>query len=729
MQCKTLIIMKNVVLICLGLLVLAGCVQNEINLYDPEAVYQRDVNQNASKYIPTIDPGQDWSSVVSGEVTVTADAPLFDVAKVMLLNGSPVMNSDVQVLAEAEAQKGQTVKLKYDAPNDCDMLIAVCVDKAGHSYMKAFHVGATSVSFATAKTRTRAVTRADDASFPALQHLKIETKNSELSYNALRTQFVNEAYATGDATMLDVVQKGNISQWHNAGWENDRLWKPTDKYNTGTEWEIRNQTVLRAIPDITAEEKATLWELFGDFLQRTDDKAPWKRKDNRDMIRNSDAVKLYSNHLLSDGTTPITITPIFMASGEIGNCHLYFYYYNPADIPAGVSEEQYIKDLPKFKAIQCWHTRSAANSKGYGREDLFKIHEYLLPYYGEPSAVHALESAPGTLQAQALAIPRGYRIGFALRKLKDTGPFVDGYRNITDAGHGCCYSFGGLNREINNLPGHFGSSMTVFTMDDEDPRTCYFTANGKTYIGFEDGSDCQYNDMVIEVGGYDQAVLTEAPVGTEDKGCGIDMDFLYDMAEIDGQSYTLCFEDRPLTADYDMNDVVLRCKRVGTTSKYKNWVQLSLVAAGGVDDVVLHVGRKAVRGDELDGKEVHELFFVDEEKGDARFVNTVVGRTIVDPITGYYELDEGMTIPQFLSQIYIENVTSGEMIGVAATGMAPMGIIVPYDFDYPMEQKSIVHAYTAFKEWASHASQYPAWFRYESDGMCYPVKDVIEKIK
>jgi hypothetical protein len=44
----------------------------------------------------------------------------------------------------------------------------------------------------------------------------------------------------------------------------------------------------------------------------------------------------------------------------------------------------YLKSIPKFKAIQLGHTIYQWKNKGYQREDFFKIHEYMLPYYGEP---------------------------------------------------------------------------------------------------------------------------------------------------------------------------------------------------------------------------------------------------------------------------------------------------------------------------------------------------------
>jgi hypothetical protein len=158
-------------------------------------------------------------------------------------------------------------------------------------------------------------------------------------------------------------------------------------------------------------------------------------------------------------------------------------------------------------------------------------------------------------------------------------------------------------------------------------------------------------------------------------------------------------------------------------------VELSLVAAGGTDDLILHIGRKAQLGSNgFDGMEVHRLFLVDDRQGNDRIVNTIGGRDIRQPLTYYYELDEGMTIPQFLATITIENVTTGETIGVAQTGEAPLGIITPFDFNYPMERESIVNAYTGFRSWTAQHTQHRDWYLYETDQKTYPAINVIRRI-
>lgn len=877
---------KLSLLLVLGAFVFTSCQKLDVDAENATAV-----KQNATEIFGNIDPNQDWSSVVSGTISVTADAPLKDIEKVQILTESPFINNDAKVLAEAKVSKGQTVQLSFDAPNSHQRLIAACVDSKGHYHAKGFDINQSTLNFRG--TTTRAARRASD--YPGSQVLKLTTANAELSYNALRTRFNNEADQTGNTYMKQIISQGNIGAWKNAGWESERLWKPTDNNNTGSSWKISSGTIMRNIDAMTEEEETSLKDLFGDFLTR---KIGKERVDNREYIRNSDIVKLYNNHLTSDGTTPITVSPIFMASSEIGSCHLYYYYYNPSALN-GMDEAEYIKTLPKFKAIQCWNTRKAANDAGKGEEDLFKIHEYLLPYYGDPetfmpqiissategtfdqkiyrirnvrqldgkdyymvntgddnkklavkyadndekintqlwqvfttttgskalfnlgtrkflvwdgdwattystdlnkmksclyrfeeigdnkyrifryndnskglgtdltkkannfriatnktandgenfewvfeeytgssnlSAVSNFEFEQfqqTTITSPALAIPKGYRIGFMLRKLKDVGKYVQGYRDITDCGHGCCFAYGNLNKEINTLTGHFATSTTKYTMEADDPRACYIAANGVTYIGFEDGADCQFNDMILEVSGYDQETYAEPPVATvENKSSGIQASIVYDLTEKEGYPYTLCFEDRPVTADYDMNDVVIRCKR--KSGKYSDYVDLSLVACGGDDDLWIRGISSDLAefydGIDLQKREVHELFMVDADNGIHRFINTQKSSNGFEaPRIGVYKLKAGVTIPQFLSQIYIENHTTGQTVSVAKTGESPCGIIIPGNFDYPMEGQRITNVYELFEKWAGNSTdeEFKQWYNNEDEKKTIKMDDVL----
>ena len=871
---------KTVIIAMTALVALTGC--NHMEETDMEEYYKEKdaqaILENGLRYFGSIDPNQDWNGTRTAAIEVTADAPLLDVTKVQILTESPIFSTTSTVLAESEATKGETVRLNIEVPNIQQRLIAACVDAEGHYYVKSFDVNATHINFIESP-QTRSALRRAAASFPDASKLKMELSNSEPSYNALRTRIANMAAASGDATSMNWLSNKNLAVWQGAKWEEERLWKPTNT-STGTEWTVVNNTVLREISAITDDEKATLEAIFNQNLFRTETGQQWNRADNLSRIRESDVVKLYNNHLTSDGQTPITITPVQTASSEIANCHLYYYYYDPSAIPSGMTEDEYIKTLPKFKAVQCWHTMSAAGITNKGSETFFKKHEYLLPYYGAPSDFSTQTvSTAGTYTTDGklyrirngyqrngedyymtfiltsqydklatryddnatnvadqlwqvftdqegkkalynvgakqfliwdgswdtryssevkqvsdnryvfddnnhiwrhnnnqkkglgtdtgklailtdkntsigdrldwyfevytgtkataqnavameqhitqkvspnITIPAGYRIGFVLRKMKGDQTWKQNGIVVAN-NNGCCYSFGKLNKEINNFPGHFGSGKTYFTMEDDDPRVAYFTANGKTYLCFEDGSDAQYSDMIIEVGGYDTTVVDAATIaattgatsaGAQSMSCGINCTYLNMTQEIPNAAYTMCFEDRPTTSDYDLNDVVLRCTRVNKTT-----LSLALVAAGGDDDVII----RGADGWELNNKEVHDIFMA-QEKGDDghRFVNTVIGGTRREVQARYVTVPESMTIPQYLKGIYIENVATGRKIRLAQQGEYPYAIIVPQDFQYPQEFMPITGAYQEFLNWAQDAVQSEDWYLLEEADKVFP---------
>lgn len=860
--------MKKIIYLTVScVLALTSCTDYDFNM-DRSTV----IKDNAEQIFGIIDPNQDWSSISNGTITVTADANLYDIAKVQILTESPFMNANAKVLAEVDAQKGQTVTLTYDAPNIYDRLIAACVDSKGNYFIKGFDLNESQVSFQSSNARTRGVTRAS-ASFPDASLVKVAYNNSIQSFNALRTIMAN------DPEQQSTVSAAGISAWKNAGWENDRLWRLSNLGNAGNNWTTAEGCLFRDVDDMTEDEAKTLQDIFNGFLPRLDSKNQ-KIMDNMERIRNSQQVELYNNHLISDGENPITIIPVQMASTEMGSCQLFYYYFNPDEIPAGMSEAEYIKTLPKFKAIQCSKTRKAAMSLGKDvTKDFFRIHEYLLPYFGDeafPESVwdelwtasndiyrirngqnylgddyymvytgnndiklatiydddadnianqlwqvyttadgskllynlgakkflvwngewattytdkldnalacrynidgnhifryNSTTLALGTdlgvkgkennrriatnktmsdgnrvdwffeayngqssvatrgdikynervFEQQAISnlIPKDYKVGLLLRKQ------LGGEKDATHCKNGCVYSNGQLNTEINTLVGHFGTAVTSYSMKLDDTRTVIFNANGKTYIGFEDGADCQFSDLILEIGGYDKTVLTNAPEGTDNRGNGVNNYYLYDLDEVSDQPYMLCFEDRSISADYDLNDLVLRCRR---QKGNPNRVELSILATGATDVLYIQgIQGKCINnlGADLMSDEVHAFFGVENLKGEDRFVNTVVGADIHDPARGVYEIPEGMTIPQFLGNIYIDNRTTGEKIYVPhECGEAPLAIILPFDFNFPMEKARITTVYTSFSNWAKLSTQSRDWYVH-SDGNSFPVRTI-----
>lgn len=346
---------------------------------DPNEVSKEDIQANVANIFGTIDPEQDWNLITSGSVTITADAPLNDIVKVQVLTESPFFNNDAKVLCEADAKSGETVSLTYEAPIANKRLIAACLNSNGIYYTQGFEIGQTNVTFSN-RASTRATAGAD-AGYPTPSGIKVEFKNSTLSFNAARTKLADEAAAGSDSELKQWVKDQDIAQWHDKGWENDRLWKATKNENIGNSWKVDDKgTIYRLVDDLSDAERKNLEDIFNTSLVRD------SHRDNLELIRHSEILNLYNNHLISNGT-PITVTPVQLASTEIDKCYIYYYYYNPENIPATVSEEDYVKALPKFLAINCsgarWQAQQIGKSTNSSRTDFFRVREYLLPYYGD----------------------------------------------------------------------------------------------------------------------------------------------------------------------------------------------------------------------------------------------------------------------------------------------------------------------------------------------------------
>lgn len=854
----------------LGTLTLVSCSD-----FDLDGQMSQVTKENAENLFGLIDPNQDWSNVSSGTVSVTANASLNNIAKVQILTESPFFNDQAKVLAEADATKGQTVTLNYDAPRANTRLIAACVDNKGNYYIKGFNIGEEKVSFKSTAARTRAAgaTRAS-SEIPDLSAVKLDFDESFLSYNALRTL-------------------KNYNSWKGKNWDNDRLWWSTGS-GSSNGWTIANSTIYRSATDFTDEERTTLRDIYNTSLFRDDPAGYNKRRDNLALLRQGNAVKFFSNHLVSNGKAPLTLCPIQLASTDAYMCDIYYYYFKTDDIPAGTSEADYIKTLPKFKAIDLNFDREAFRAKtginiDKRDENFLRLYEYLLPYYGDASEFtkqastlatygyttdgkfyrihnfsenrdhyvtnadkeHTLYDAytenveeqlwqiftnsdegrvmfynvggkkflwcnngrpevkditdkslekytfyiadsdknptasrtkvyiftfnkanclksdanvklgmggntknqyrewtfeeynypsataisdfelpeeyfpvtritPPSKVASAI-IPNGYRVGFMIRK--DKG---DKTKEIGNSKFGCSYGCGELNTELNTY-GEFKNAVNNYTMKVNDPRMATFTANGKTYLCFEEGSDTQYSDVILEIGGVTttqvkKAIAEESDVANQEniiddeEGEGESGIYMFD--DVDEENYTnipftMCFEDRPYEADYDMNDVVLRCVRMS-----KDLLQLSLIATGASDRVEIHgvPGEYSGGGTDLNDKEVHELFGVGDAEGEDRYINTKANQqNKITGIAGTYKVPESMTIPQFLSQIYITNMTKGGDIRVPKKGEAPYALIIPGDFNYPNEGVSINNAYEKFRNWANNASQYNEWLYWSVD--------------
>ena len=639
--------------------------------FDATQVSQEVANQQAKNQLGIdIDPNQNWKTIHHGSVTVTANADLENIVRVEILTETPFSNEDAMVLSSMDCQPGQQVTLTYEAPDYLTQLVAACVSDQGEYYIKLFDIDSQTVDFKVTSNGAR--TRAAAAGgFPST----IVLGEGEKSFNALRAEeSQNNKYG------ICIKDDKNKSRWYTAwkdnSWANDMLWVHKSVEGEGG-WVMKEGAIRRDVTDVVdlttiKYDVETYLKKFGNGING--------KSNNWNTIQQNAYFQEF-NELTSDGN-PLLLVPVQFNSTEAGSNFIYYYYYNPATAPTEAKAlANYIKSLPKFKAVWCFWNNDAATFK--------REREYLLPYYGDGTPVAGAWGSP--------VIPKGYKIGFMNRKSKG---------NIFNNSCGCTYGFGELNVEVNHLIGHYfnvidnniaqdvisndkGDTEKVYGksangMDWNSSRICMHSVNGRTYLCFEDGCDLNFSDMVIEVKQGTQIKLSEVS------------------PDVEQAMYTMCFEDRAETADYDMNDVVLTAKRINSTK-----IKLTLAACGAKDFVLLH-GVTGKGADFFNGKEIHDLLGLTD---DNPYCNTQIGGYTSNGSSKEITVDAGVTIEEFLSSIYIENLTTGKSVHMPAAGQPPYAIIVPMRFNYPKEGSNIKKSYPGFLEWASNMNVNKDWYR------------------
>ncbi|WP_028908044.1 DUF4842 domain-containing protein [Xylanibacter ruminicola] len=639
-------------------------------------VTQAEIDANvANVFGTTFSPNQDWSSTTKYTVTITADAPMSDIAKVQILTEAPYFNEDARVLNEATTSKGQSVALTYDCPAEYTELVAACVDSKGIYYIAGFKAGDAQVTFRkVAQARTRAAY--DLPAFPATSGLKMKYRNSALSYNAIRAQ---KAGQDGE--------DASINPWLNSNWNNERIWMFNNEGGNDT-WKVERQTIFREVTITDAEKQGleTILKDVGGRFGRDDT----HKKENLEIIRNSPVYQLTKNYLVADGKAPITLTPVQIQTTDYSSVALYYYYFKPSELEGKSEEEQltFLKNLPKFKCVDGKQTKEASGTAS-GNGEFFKVHEYVLPYFGD------VTSSPTTdLEVQGFTIPAGYYIGFMLRKNKNDykDPYmpnndITGYNGTNYANksyakieNGEVYADGRLNEQINQYP-KFNEAVDKGMLLN-DPRAAIFGANQKAYMMFEDGSDVNFVDIIVEINGG----LKEVDAAHE----------------INSNVYTFCFEDRKL-GDYDMNDVVIKAERLNISQ-----VKYSVVACGAYDELYL----RNINGQTLnENTEIHALFNVTNL---STFINTQTKN--YEPVSEVITVDPSFSFTDFSKQVYIYNKTQDYDVKMSQKGEDPHGIMIPSDFKYPIEKTCIKDAYKQFNNWGENPVSSTNWYLAPEDG-------------
>lgn len=367
---------------------------------------------------------------------------------------------------------------------------------------------------------------------------------------------------------------------------------------------------------------------------------------------------------ITTGKDPIVVCPVYKSDkatkygNEIWNSDLYYYYFKESDL-AGQDEVAFLNSLPKYKLL------SFCNHFGETEDDVIsKRAAYPLIYWGDG------EPSIGT--TGSYVFPEGYKIGFMVRA-KTT---ADGKKK-----QGELYGDGRLNSNINSF-GNFKSS----NLGSDGPRMGWITVNTRMYACVESGTDSDFNDIILEVEGGVEPIIF--------------------IPEFENNVYTYCFEDTEL-GDYDMNDVVIKANRIDETT-----IEYSVVACGAYDELRI----MNINGTKINSNiEVHAMFGVT-----GGYVNTQVGEQLIDPVTDRVKVAKTFSFLDKDTQPYIVDLTTGNVIKLSEVGEDPHGIMIPYDFKYPLEKICIKNAYSEFNNWGQNRITSTYWYMSPNSGYVFP---------
>lgn len=269
------------------------------------------------------------------------------------------------------------------------------------------------------------------------------------------------------------------------------------------------------------------------------------------------------------------------------------------------------------------------------------------------------------------------------------------------------YGDGRMNVEVHQS-GDWGFAYPYPTpssiTDPKTPHCAIYEFAGRTFVGFEDWLDFDYNDVIYEITGATggEEIIPDDPV--------------YPI-------YSYAFEDSR-NCDYDMNDVVIKATEDG------DYIILNLVASGATLDLNLRLynydeyspsnnyyGTSYITLEYNDKTEVHEMMGVDKgymintnaDNGWGANANPIEIRLSKSEYNDYRALRLAVYVPAQKGKAAYEMRLSG-------SGTAPYGVIIPEDWKWPREWVNVKTAYSQFEGFAETAGVNEEWYKTPTSG-------------
>lgn len=376
---------------------------------------------------------------------------------------------------------------------------------------------------------------------------------------------------------------------------------------------------------------------------------------------------------------PVTLTPIYHNSSSADM--ISYYYYKVGTNPS-------VDEIKAMKKYTIGYMADPEVCKGTTDEEHYSFHHSTF------SLVYVDEQGNASYE-----FPKGYEIHFIISNVDLAHNFdfnifdrLDQNNVLTKTIHNYpeYYADGRLNTAIHR------SGIDQWKLkegQEETPHAAIFRIGEKSYVGFEDWIDLDFNDVIFEVTGTDG---------------GTDID---DEDKDDWEEIRVIAEDLSVgeETDFDFNDVVFDVRRYTKTTKLHTLDQVEVIlrAAGGT--LPLYV----------DNKEVHLLFQADVDE----MVNTNAkskGLKGCDrgPVTFTLENPQGSTIGEIAKNIEVYVIKDGvKCVLSAPKGQIASKIGVKCDYVWCAERQDLDNLYSLdgqslFKQWVQYILPDDGWYEY-----------------
>lgn len=370
-----------------------------------------------------------------------------------------------------------------------------------------------------------------------------------------------------------------------------------------------------------------------------------------------------------DGQDPLAQPHYILMNDASPQGNIYFYSW----------KEQAVGGME----LAQWDKTTEGLTTGKNKDTKIYGTSYKLAFFGENHD-----------QKATYNFPAGYHIVFFIAPLySQYGDYNPGTYN---------YSLPELNKRIGHLESNSNTDCPTYIADPNQPwlsargaiKATAWTFNGQTFLGFEDGTDDDLNDIVFWVQG--QYETPEPPITVPDPD---------PLPEPQSESWIIACEDLGNTDDIDFNDVVFSVSHTAgeTTAK------VTPLAAGGVLPSNIYHG-----GNNLG--EIHNLINGAQPNANGQYsmLNTGSKGTPGSAITITVPADYSVTNHGFTVKVKDQNESI--VLESAEIGTAPQMLVLPGEWAWPTERTPIGTAFPTFENWSKAANTAIDWYKSPVEG-------------